>query len=217
MNENARTSSPQAVASDVLTDELYVRIVRADLEKRVRKSISTNNALRQYVTHQNGQLYFALDAIENPQQRQQVRRQLQLIQLGETRNIGQLPTPLQQLFEPEWTPIGRFVAAATIGLAVGIASGTLAMATSLLLTAVTELIIGHTMNTDLIGMQVTAVAFVIFSVLGAALTITRIWHRIPASLLTFFQQPGAGASFQSQQSLPTPPRPESNETPAHTE
>lgn len=201
---------------DLMSDD-YLRIVRADLVRRIQRSVSINPSLKKYVVTEADHFYISLKTFKDPAQRRHIRRQLQRIQLDERADLSRLPTPLQRLLKPEWTPIGRFVTAAIISSVVGISAGTLAMAASLLLTAVTELIIGGDMNTNLIGMQITAVAFVIFSVLGAAVTMTRIWRHVPGSLSKLLRRLGAGASSQSPQSSPTPPRPESSETAVHTE
>jgi len=171
------TSFPTAAEIDQLISEgILLRILRPDVQLQVRHTLEQRVESRQYVVQNGEQLYISFAHVEDSQQRNYFYRLIQRYQSGEQVNLKMLPPVLQEMLQPELTRYGRVIGAMMMGAVAGIAIGILAMAAAILVTNTVEWITGHTI-TQYMGMEVTAVAFIVCSIVGWAIFGILAWNK----------------------------------------
>ncbi|MCA9959398.1 MAG: hypothetical protein R3E31_08795 [Chloroflexota bacterium] len=154
-----------------------LRLLQPDVKATVEKALRQHNEAHTYVLESDGELYLSFHTIEDTQQRQRIYQLIQRHQTGERVNLNALPAYLKQLLQPELTWTGRFLGAVLLGTFGGIALGILAMAVSILIFNILGLVTSQ-VKIEYAGMGVTAVTFIIFSVLGWAASTILAWRRL---------------------------------------
>ncbi|MCP4428610.1 MAG: hypothetical protein GY803_29340 [Chloroflexi bacterium] len=162
--------SLSATAVIQLEDEgKLVCILQPEIKARLQRLIATSaSETRPYLVESGDQVYISIADIENETQRRRVHDLIQRYQIGLNVDLSGLPNPLRQLLQPQ-PPTKTLRALAFCGM-MGLALGILAMAVSILAIAAVELALQVTLD-EFSGMQITAVSFVIFSVLGWILAV----------------------------------------------
>lgn len=194
-----------------------VRILEPRLHQRALMLLAHYPGIRPYLIQEDGRLYISLQFLPSSYQKEQVSRLIQRVQVGETVHYGRFPLPLQPLFQPALSPTNRFALLFIGAVTFGIFCGVLAMAGSVLLFALSELILGYTINTTIVGMEFPSIAFVLASVMGAGLAIVYMNRRLHARWLSFSAFIAAVSSFQMQSHQQTRPFPENGQNGVHME
>lgn len=194
-----------------------VRILEPRLHQRALMLLARNPGIRPYLIQENGKLYISLHFLPSSYQKEQVSRLIQRVQVGESIPYSRFPLPLQPLFQPALSATNRFALLFIGAVTFGIFCGVLAMAGSLLLFAFSELILGYTISTTIVGMEFSSIAFVLASVMGAGLAIIYMSRRIGTKRLSFSAFIGAVSSFQMQSHQQTRPFPENGQNGGHKE
>lgn len=160
-----------------LVDEWkVVRILQPALIERVTTAVYRHGA-HPYVLQFNGQFYLDLHTIPYDKQRKQIYYLLRKLQLGEEIDMSLLPIWLQQILEPRPASRSQLAGSATVGMAVGLLSGVMAIAVGVLLMAVTG---ADQMNEQ--GLPNSAVVFIIATIIGWLTTTAVLWRQMrPAS------------------------------------
>lgn len=121
-----------------------------------------------FIAQSGDQLYISLAGIEDEVGQAQAYDSIQRFQAGLPTDLSALPIALQQLLDPKQRQ-SHSLRGVTFCIFLGVAFGILAMAVSILAIAVAELILKTTLD-QFSGLQITAVTFVIFTVIGWALS-----------------------------------------------
>lgn len=185
MNEN--TSSGKLSQSCVISpaeaarleaEGLLLRILKPDIKRRLLRSLdSSPHEIQPYVATSGEQVYISFARIGNEAQRQQANFLIRQYQVGAKVDLGSLPAPLHRLLQPDSVRPGFSSQVLALGGIAGVVIGILAMAVSILATAATELLFQVSLN-EFSGIQITAVAFVIFAVIGWLLATIYLWRRL---------------------------------------
>ncbi|MCA9935070.1 MAG: hypothetical protein H6662_08805 [Ardenticatenaceae bacterium] len=154
-----------AEIDQLVSERKLLRILHPEVQMQVRHMLDEKAESRQYVIENGEQLYLSFEHVEDSQQRNYFYRLIQRYQSGERVSLRALPPALQQLLQPELTRFGYTVGAMLVGAVAGIGIGILAMAATILVTNVVEWVTGYA-TTKFAGMEVTAVTFVVFSIVG---------------------------------------------------
>lgn len=155
-----------------------LRVLRPDVLDRIRRCLATSRQkIEPFIVEFNGAIYFSLMNIADPVQRQQAVRKIRKWQTGIDVDLSGLPRPLHQLLQPHRAISQRLLQSLLMGGVLGTVAGVLAMALTIVLTSFAELVLGTT--AEMFGdMQITAVSFVIFAVLGWMVATPLMWHRL---------------------------------------
>jgi hypothetical protein len=159
-------------------EDKLIRVLQPHVVQRINDCLETSrHKIDPFIVEHGGAVYFSLLTISSPTQRQQAFRKIQQWQTGVDVDLSSLPRPLHQLLQPHKAMSQRLLRVLILGGTAGIIAGILAMAVSMLIVFAVELILGESF--DVFGdMQITAVSFVIFSVLGWMVTTPIIWNRL---------------------------------------
>ena len=174
-------SQPVLTAQEViqLEDEgKLLRVLQPDVLERIKDCLATSRQkVEPFIVEWNGAIYFSLMSMRDPEQRQRAIHKIQQWQIGVDVDLSSLPRPLHQLLQPHRAISQRLLWVVMLGGIIGIIAGILAMAVSVFAISVAELVFGIT--SEAFGdMQITAVAFVIFAVLGWIVVTPIIWNRL---------------------------------------
>lgn len=158
-------------------EEKLLRVLQPDILKRIKQCQATSRQkIEPFVIENNGAIYFSLVDVKDEEQRHQAIRKIQQWQMGVDVDLSCLPRPLHQLLQPHRALSQRLMHVLILGGITGIIAGILAMAISVIIVSVAELVLGTSL--DAFGdMQITAVTFVIFSVLGWMAATPFFWNR----------------------------------------
>lgn len=158
-------------------EEMLLRVLQPAVLERVKHCLATSRQkIEPFIVECNEAVYFSLMSIADPEQRHQTVRKIQQWQTGKDVDLSSLPRPLHQLLQPHRAISQRLLRVVLLGGIAGTFVGILAMAVSIPIISVAELFLGTTL--EAFGeLQITAVAFVIFAVLGWIITTPLIWHR----------------------------------------
>jgi hypothetical protein len=169
--------SPEEV-SRLEDEDKLIRVLQPHVLQRINDCLATSpHKIAPFIVEHGGAIYFSLLSISSATQRQQAFRKIQQWQTGVDVDLSSLPRPLHQLLQPHRAMSQRLLRVLILGGAAGIIVGILAMAVSMLIVFAAELILGESFN--VFGdMQITAVSFVIFAVLGWMVTTPVIWNRL---------------------------------------
>jgi hypothetical protein len=173
--EQPQQLSPLEVERLAQEGEL-LRVLRPNLRAKIERGLVLNSQAAAYVVQSNGEIYLSFTCISDKYQRQQAYQLIQRYQLGEPVDLSPLPEPLHHLIQPKPTYMERFTAALILGGVLGTLIGVLAMAISIQAIAATELITGTAVD-GFANLQVSAIIFVIFSVVGWVVVTAFIWHK----------------------------------------
>jgi hypothetical protein len=159
-------------------EEKLLRVLQPDVLERVKQCLATSGQkIEPFIVECNGAIYFSFLNITNAEQRRQTIRKVQQWQTGVDVDLSDLPRPLHQLLQPHRAFSQRLMRGLVLGGIAGTIAGVLAMAVSILVIPVAEPILGTTL--DVFGeMQITAVTFVIFAVLGWMIATPFFWNRL---------------------------------------
>jgi hypothetical protein len=159
-------------------EEKLLRVLQPDVLERVKQCLATSRQkIEPYVVENNGAVYFSLMNVKDTEQRRRAIRKIQQWQLGIDVDLSGLPRPLHQLLQPHRTLSQRLMYVLVLSGMAGTVAGVLAMAVSVLAVSAVELILGTSF--DAFGeLQVTAVSFVIFAVLGWMAVTPFFWNRL---------------------------------------
>ena len=153
-----------------------LRILRPDLRENIQREIrvnaSDNPYAVDYVVECDGEIYLSFQGIDDPRQRELIYQLVQQLQAGGAINGALLPAPLRAILEPGQVRRNRLAAAFVLCAVTGVVSGVIAMAISVLATTVLSTPAGH-----FAGMDITAVVFVVFCVLGWFTSAVAVWAR----------------------------------------
>ena len=159
-------------------EEKLLRVLQPDILNRIRQCQATSQQkIEPFVVENNKVVYFSLLNIEDAEQRHQVMRKIQQWQMGIDVDLSCLPRPLHQILEPHRALSQRLMCVLVLGGISGTIAGILAMAISIIIVSVAELVLGTTLNA-FGDMQITAVSFVIFAVLGWMVSTPFLWNRL---------------------------------------
>lgn len=146
-----------------------VCILQPAIQRRMQHIMDASKGKEHPLITQSGdQLYLSLSSIGDEAQQAQAYQLIQRFQAGLTADLSALPAAHRQLLAPQQRPL-RSLRGITICIILGVAFGILAMAASVLAIAAAELVLKTTLD-EFSGLQITAVSFVIFTVLGWALS-----------------------------------------------
>ncbi|MCB9422900.1 MAG: hypothetical protein H6667_24080 [Ardenticatenaceae bacterium] len=158
-------------------EEKILRVLQPDILERIKQCpTASRQRIEPFVVENNDAVYFSFLNVKDAEQRRSFVRKIQQWQLGIDVDLSNLPQPLHQLLQPHRVHSQRLMRVLILGAITGTIAGVLAMAVSVLVISGTELILGASFNA--FGeMQITAVAFVIFAVLGWMVATPFFWHR----------------------------------------
>lgn len=165
-----------AEINHLIAEEKLLRLLRPDVIATVRRALQQHDVQDDVIVN-GDELYLSFLAIGDAAQRQHLYRLIQRHQMGERVNLDMLPGHLRRLLQPELTGMGRLLGALLLGASGGIIIGVLAMAISILLVNLLDLLIGSIRN-EFAGMGITAVTFVVFSFLGWGASTMIAWRRL---------------------------------------
>jgi hypothetical protein len=159
-------------------EEKLLRVLQPDILKRIRQCQATSwQKIDPFVLEHNEAVYFSLLNVKDAEQRHQVVQKIQQWQLGIDVDLSGLPRPLHQLLQPHRALSQRLMRVLILGAIAGTIAGVLAMAISIIVISVAELALGTSFDV-FGGMQITAVSFVIFAVLGWMAATPFLWNRL---------------------------------------
>jgi hypothetical protein len=155
-----------------------LRVLRPDVLDRIKRCLATSRQrIEPFIVEVNGAIYFSLMSMTDPAQREQAVRKIRKWQTGVDVDLSGLPRPLHQLLQPHRAISQRLLRSVLLGGILGTIIGVLAMALSIVLVSIAELALGTT--AEMFGdMQITAVSFIIFAVLGWMVATPWVWHRL---------------------------------------
>lgn len=162
------------------TDEIHklvaegklLRILRPDLKEKIQRAVMAGAPAHPYIVQYDGEIYLAFYNIRDPYQRELAYRLVQQMQAGGEINLSQLPAPLRTILEPGLISRNRLSTAFALCAFIGTISGVIGMAISVLVTTVLSTPVSH-----FAGMDITAVVFVVFCVLGWFTSAMLVWAR----------------------------------------
>lgn len=120
---------------DLIQEYKLLRVLRPDLQKRLRRQLASNP----YLFENRGELYVSLEHIEDDVYRTQVYKRIQAHLVGTSQDLRDLPDELYRLLEPELTSSGRFLGAFLISGVLGVVIGVLGMAISMVFIVALEI------------------------------------------------------------------------------
>lgn len=164
----------------LIAEGKLLRILRPDLRENIQHLIQVNASDNPHVVNHNvdhvvvhqGEIYLSFQGIDDPRQRERIYHLVQQLQAGGAINAALLPAPLRAILEPGQVRRNRLAAALVLCAVTGVVSGVVAMAISVLATTVLSTPAGH-----FAGMDITAVVFVVFCVLGWFTSAVAVWAR----------------------------------------
>jgi hypothetical protein len=156
----------------LVQDKQLLRILQPHLCQKIELAIQKHPDKRVYVVQDQDRIYLCLRSIQDRQQRALAYDLVQRFQIGEPVDLRTLPEALRLLVQPENSHRGTIFGALFLGAAIGIICGVLGLAVSALLVA----IFGDVENA-FVGVQLTAVSFILCSVLGWSGATFYIWHK----------------------------------------
>ncbi len=159
-------------------EEKLLRVLQPDILRRIKQCQATSRQkIEPFVVENNEAVYFSLSDVKDTKQRHQFVQKIQQWQMGVDVDLSGLPRPLHQLLQPHRALSQRLMRVLVLGAVAGTIAGVFAMAMSIIIIATAELALG--ISLDAFGdMQITAVAFVIFAVLGWMAATPLLWHRL---------------------------------------
>lgn len=164
---------------NLIEEGKLLRVLRPDLQRSIESALSSHNGNdNPYVLKNGREIYLCFRHIDNEQRRKRIYRLVQQYQTGEPIDLTSLPLALRQIIQPELTPVGRFIGALIGGAFIGVLIGVLAMAMGVPIIAALELTTGRVLA-ETHSIQMSAVIFVIFSVIGWMVGTIFAWFRIP--------------------------------------
>jgi hypothetical protein len=183
MSELLRTnqdSLPGLSSEEIIrleNEEKLLRVLQPDVLERIKQCLVTSRQkIEPFIVENDGVIYFSFSHIKDVEQRHQAIRKIQQWQTGLDVDLNSLPRPLHQLLQPHRAFSQRLMQVLILGGITGTITGVLAMAVSILATSAVELVLGASL--DAFGeVQITAVAFVIFAVLGWMAATVFFWNR----------------------------------------
>jgi hypothetical protein len=158
-------------------EEKLLRVLQPDILRRIKQCQATSQQkIEPFVIENNEAVYFSLLNVKDTEQRHQFVQKIQQWQMGIDVDLSGLPRPLHQLLQPHRAFSQRLMRVLVLGAMTGTIAGVFAMAMSIIIIAAAELALG--ISLDAFGdMQITAVSFVIFAVLGWMAVTPLLWHR----------------------------------------
>ncbi len=157
---------------------VLLRVLKPDMKQRLLSALKTAaHEIHPYVATCGEQVYISFAKISDETQRQRANYLIRQCQIGAKVDLSSLPSPLHRFLQPNTTRSRLPAHILALGGIAGIIIGILAMAVSILATAATELLFKVSLN-EFGGMQITAVAFVIFAVIGWGLATMYFWRRL---------------------------------------
>jgi len=158
-------------------EEMLLRVLQPDVLERIKQCLATSRqTIEPYVVEVDEAIYFSLMNVKDVKQRHRVIRKIQQWQMGVDVDLSSLPRPLHQLLQPHRAFSQRLMRVLVLGGITGTIAGVLAMAVSVLVVSAAELALGTSFDA-FGGIQITAVSFVIFSVLGWIIATPFFWNR----------------------------------------
>lgn len=158
-------------------EEKLLRVLQPDVLERIKQCLAiSRQKVEPFIVECNGAIYFSFLNIADLEQRCRAIRKVQQWQTGIDVDLSSLPRPLHQLLQPHRAFSQRLMRGLVLGGIVGTIAGVLAMAVTILVVSAAELILGTTLG-SFGEMQITAVAFVIFAVLGWMIASFYFWNR----------------------------------------
>ena len=155
-----------------------IRALRPDIKRRVLYVLAkSGDNPHPYVLECDGLVYLSIMGIEDEAQRKRAYRLIQQFQIGVEVDLSSLPAALHEILQPEHHRSRLLSYALVLGGICGTVIGVMAMAISVLAIALTDLLLGTSLD-EFGGMQITAVSFVIFTVLGWIVTTPFIQRRL---------------------------------------
>lgn len=205
-NPNAYT--PPGGPTPLSTDEIQrliaegklLRILRPDLRENIQRLIRVDASdnprvvghvvghvvdhVVDHVVVHRGEIYLSFQGIDDSGERELVYHLVQQLQAGAVIDMALLPEPLRVILEPGHVRRSRLAAAFMLCGLTGVASGVVALAISVLATTVLSMPVAH-----FAGMEVTAIVFVVFCVLGWFASAVIVWARFkPPSAKVYDQR-----------------------------
>ncbi len=157
---------------------VLLRVLKPSVQKRIRHVLtSRHHEAHAYVVVSGDQMFISVAHVGNDRERKQILDMIRQCQIGSRVDLSGLPAPLRHLLEPDCVESRRLSRVAVLSGFTGVLLGILAMAISIPLIAAVELVL-HAPLHEFGGMQITAVAFVIFTVLGWMLSAVFFARRI---------------------------------------
>ena len=164
----------------LIAEGKLLRILRPDLRENIQHLIQVNASDNPHVVDHNvdhvvvhqGEIYLSFQGIDDSGQRELVYHLVQQLQAGAVIDTALLPAPLRAILEPGHVRRGRLAGAFVLCVLIGVASGVIALAISVLATTVLDMPVAH-----FAGMEVTAIVFVVFCVLGWFTSAVIVWAR----------------------------------------
>lgn len=160
---------------DMVQECKLLRVLRPDLQKRLRRQLPHNP----YLFENRGQLYLSLEHIEDETQRGHAYKRIQAHLVGARQDLRDLPDELYRLLEPELTNSGRFLGLFLLSGILGVVMGVLGMALSMVFIIALE-INWQVVLQDSTPLPLPLVTFVISMILG--------WLAIGLGLYSYYSQ-----------------------------
>ncbi len=178
MNEDvalAASYTSDSEIEDLIAANKLLRILHPAIKAQAERALSQGKPMP-FVLQHKGHFYISLIQVEDDKKRKHFYSLIQQRQAGEQVSVEELPPAIQQVLEPELTLMGRLFGALLLGAVAGIATGVLAMAlATLVVNGITWL--GQRSVGQFAGMEVTAVSFIIFTLVGWAAAGLLTWRK----------------------------------------
>lgn len=159
-------------------EDKLLRVLQPDILKRIRQcQVASRQKIDPFVVENDDAVYFSLLSIKDAELRHQVVHKIQQWQMGIDVDLSCLPRPLHQLLQPHRALSQRLMRVLILGAIAGTIAGVFAMAMSVIIVSVADLVLGTPLDA-FGGMQITAVSFVIFAVLGWMAATPLLWNRL---------------------------------------
>ncbi len=159
--------------NQLLEQHWLLRVLQPKLRHQIEESVENSPNLAGYVREYDGEMYLSLEAISNPQKREQVYDLIQCYQIDESVSLQKAPAGLRACLERGRNKHGRFIGAVAVGAILGCVIGLMGMALGVLLLSVTGL------RDEVVGLRITAVMFVTFCALGWVAGTYYLWRVRP--------------------------------------
>lgn len=156
----------------LIAEGKLLRILRPDLRENIQHLIQVNASDNPHVVVHQGEIYLSFQGIDDSGQRELVYHLVQQLQAGAVIDTALLPAPLRAILEPGHVRRSRLAGAFVLCVLIGVASGVIALAISVLATTVLDMPVAY-----FAGMEVTAIVFVVFCVLGWFTSAVIVWAR----------------------------------------
>lgn len=153
----------------LIDERRLLRILRPDLKENIEHAVAAGDydnsqlagQILEHVIEHNGEIYLTFENIIDRNQREQAYYLVQQLQMGGMIDTALLPASLRSILEPGSARRNRRSITFAFCVLAGIASGVTAMAISVLITTIMNTPYGH-----FAGMDITAIVFLVFCVLG---------------------------------------------------